>query len=176
MGQDYLEYYEMYTEALKNEASNDLEEKMLEFSLRRDHLYSFFPDVEMETGNRFIISLTAEVISSADASLLTELRLEAIPLTFDRQEELSLDVEKLSLKKELDQSSEVHVIDIAEVSYRTSLGNHILNLKRLVSSNTENSSSGESSHSGSICLFTSLRCLKLKVEHAISLLESLEIE
>ncbi|GFR01140.1 hypothetical protein TNCT_457651 [Trichonephila clavata] len=176
MCQGYLEYYETYKAALKHAAFTELDKKTMEFSLRRRHVFSPFPNVEMETGNRFIISLTAEVISSADASLLTELRLEAIPSTFDRQEELSLHVEKLSLKNELYQSSEDHDIDIAEVSYHASLGNHILNLKRLVSSNTENSCSGESSHSSAVCLIASLRCLKLKVEHAISLLESLETE
>ncbi|GFY43454.1 hypothetical protein TNIN_488781 [Trichonephila inaurata madagascariensis] len=65
-------------------------------------------------------------------------------------------------------------VDITEFSYHTCLGNHIVNLKRLVnglSLNTENSNSGESSNRAIVRLITALRCLKLKLVQAMSLLE-----
>ncbi|GFW86826.1 uncharacterized protein TNCV_2809811 [Trichonephila clavipes] len=179
MRQYYLEYHEMLCGVpIPREEFDEIAD---EFTFHRRHVYSRFLPLEKETENQFASDLTVEVISSIEASLATELRSctqDVRPSTSNFQE-LGLSVSKSRMKEEICESSNTSVDDriyIKELYYEICLENHIGNLKKLINRfnlNTDISSIGESSDNAAIRLITGLRDLQLKMEHAISLLESL---
>ncbi|GFY43455.1 uncharacterized protein TNIN_488791 [Trichonephila inaurata madagascariensis] len=169
----------------------ELREKTITFFSDKTD-FSPFPNLMslQYTDNLLATYLTAEVLYTIEPALLAELSsysLDTWASTSDPDEESNSNLlpnfgVETNPIFECGQSSEASGDDggdTRELSYHTSLESHILNLNRLVrefSSNTENSNSDESLDSAAIRLATGLRCLKLKLEHAISLLESLEIE
>ncbi|GFR06340.1 hypothetical protein TNCT_83731 [Trichonephila clavata] len=170
---------------------SELRDKAIKFiSDKKD--FSPFPNLMSFqcTDNPLATYLTAEVLYTIEPALLAELSsysLDRSLSTTDPDEESNSNLlsnfrVETNPALEYGQSSKTSGDDIGdarELPYHAYLESHILNLKRLVSgfsSNTENSNSGESSDSAVIRLVTGFRCLKLKVDHTISLLGYLEVE
>ncbi|GFV12472.1 hypothetical protein TNCV_1792511 [Trichonephila clavipes] len=190
MLQDYVEYYETYSAFLtykkeEKDIPNDIMEKVSAFVSRRKHFYVHFASVEAQEKNVCAIKLILDAMQALDISIINELcssTMSEMPSTSSLQESsISSSLSELTIKEEAtpgfnqcSKASGHDGVDVAEFSYHTCLGNHIVNLKRLVSGlilNTENSNSGKTSNRAIVRLITALRCLKLKLVQVMSLLE-----
>ncbi|GFW29304.1 uncharacterized protein TNCV_742461 [Trichonephila clavipes] len=180
MQQDYLEYHELI--CVEKIPCAEFDERLIAFTSHRKHVYSTFLLKRQVTEYNLASDLTRVVISCIESSLQTELRSStqhARPSTSNFQE-LNSGLENLKIEEEIGESSKASGDDsfyIEESYYQICLEKHIVNLKRMINKfnlNTEISSTGESSDNAAINLITALRHLQLEIEHAISLLESVE--
>ncbi|GFR26633.1 uncharacterized protein TNCT_509881 [Trichonephila clavata] len=188
LGQDYLEYYEIFCVYINcNEIDKRiaLKHELLRFFKRLNFLHSsFFDSVQM--GDQDTKILTSRVLSFIEASLLTELALPISTATSNFQEtSISSALSKLSLEinPELEYAknskvSEKYDFDVTELFFHPLLADHLLNLKKLVSVFYLNSGSsilGASLKRNVSSLIMYLTCFQLNLEQAILQLDIAQI-
>lgn len=184
MRQDYLEFYEAlinFNRQQSKKNTSEIKEKMVNFVMRRKYMFVNQICVEGGMSNERVVALTDEVISTiTELSLSSENKPASVTTLVEESIWKDLLLSTLEKIAELQWGVKCETfppddIETKKVAYDASLEKHLVNFKKLSRSNlgTGNSNSGESLERSVRDLYTGLENLKLKIECALSLLQSL---